>query len=68
MFVDSAWCFLAEGDLRRSRILMLKSVALRPWSLGDPHVRRLARARIIARLLVGERLFSRYRALAGLHD
>ena len=68
MFVDSAWCFLAEGDTNRSRTLMWKSFALRPLSLGDPCVRRLARARIMARLIVGEKLFSMYRTVARGRD
>lgn len=59
LYFDSSWSFLVEGDYRRSTTLMLKSLGLRPWSLGDPQLHRLVRARIFARLLLGQRLFSR---------
>ena len=57
LYVDGAWSFLDEGDERTARALMWKSVYLRPWSFGDHRLRKLPRARIIARLILGEQLF-----------
>jgi glycosyltransferase involved in cell wall biosynthesis len=57
LYVDGAWTYLDEGDERMARVLMWKSVRLWPWSFGDHRLRKLPRARIIARLVLGEKLF-----------
>ena len=59
MYLDGSWSFLDEGDERTARALMWKSVYLSPWSFRDRRLRKLPRARIIARLILGERLFRR---------
>ncbi len=53
LYIDGAWSFLDEGDERMARSLMWKSVYLRPRSFGDQQLRKLPRAIIIARLVLG---------------
>ena len=57
LYLDGAWTYLDEGDERMARALMWKSVYLWPWSFNDSRLRKFPRARIIARLALGERLF-----------
>jgi glycosyltransferase involved in cell wall biosynthesis len=57
LYVDAAWSFLDEGDERTARVLMWKSLYQWPWSLGDRRLRKLPRARVIARLMLGKTLF-----------
>jgi glycosyltransferase involved in cell wall biosynthesis len=65
MYFDGSWCFMQEGDNSTARALMLKSVFLRPHSLGDPGLRPFIRARIAARLFLGERSFKWLSAAKG---
>ena len=60
LYLDAAWSFLDEGDYRAARSLMWKSVRLRPWSLGDMQIRKFSRARIITRLVLGQRVFGQF--------
>ncbi len=64
---DGAWCFMEEGDLTNARALIFKSLRLRPWSLGDPTLQRFVRARIAARLVLGETAFGLVRRLSRSH-
>ena len=57
LYLDGAWSFLDEGDERTARALMWKSVYSNPGSFGDQRLRKFPRARIIARLMLGEKLF-----------
>jgi len=57
LYLDGSWSFLDEGDERAARALMWRSVYLSPWSFGDRRLRKFPRARIIARLVFGEKLF-----------
>jgi glycosyltransferase involved in cell wall biosynthesis len=59
MCVDASWMFLEEGNLRRARALMAKSLLAWPWSYGDRRLRRFPRTPIIARLLMGGRMYDR---------
>jgi glycosyltransferase involved in cell wall biosynthesis len=63
MYLDGCWAFLDEKDMRTARSLMVRSVCLMPWSFRDSHLRRFPRARIIARLCVGDDVFGKIRAL-----
>ena len=57
MYVDASWMFLEEGDFRRARTLMAKSLLAWPWSYGDRRLRRFPRTPIVARLLMGGRMY-----------
>jgi glycosyltransferase involved in cell wall biosynthesis len=59
LYFDSGWAFLNEGNRRIAWTLMLKSLYLRPWSLGDRKLRKFIRARILARLIIGDGPFGR---------
>jgi len=63
MYVDASWIFLEEGNVRRARALMVRSLLAWPWSFGDRRLRRFPRTPIIARLLVGGRMYDRLRRL-----
>lgn len=63
MYVDASWIFLEEGNVRRARALMARSLLAWPWSFGDRRLRRFPRTPIIARLLVGGRMYDRLRRL-----
>ena len=64
MYVDASWMFLEEGNVRRARALMAKSLLAWPWSYGDRQLRRFPRTPIIARLLMGGRMYERLRRLS----
>jgi glycosyltransferase involved in cell wall biosynthesis len=59
LFFDSAWAYLNEGDRSAARMHMMKSLRLRPFSLGDRNARSFVRARAMVRLLVGDTWFHR---------
>ena len=63
MYVDASWIFLEEGNVRRARALMARSLLAWPWSFGDRRLRRFPRTPIIARLLVSGRMYDRLRRL-----
>ena len=63
MYVDASWIFLEEGNVRRARALMARSLLAWPWSFGDRRLRRFPRTPIIARLVVGGRMYDRLRRL-----
>ena len=61
LYLDASWAFLEEGDIRRARAMMAKSLLAWPWSYGDRRLRRFPRTSIVARLVTGDRLFQRLR-------
>ena len=63
LYLDASWAFLEEGDIWRARALMAKSLLTWPWSFADRHLRRFPRTSIVARLVMGGRLFERLRRL-----
>ena len=59
MWVDASWMFLEEGNFRRARTLMARSLLTWPWSYGDRRLRKFPRMPMIARLLMGGRMYDR---------
>ena len=57
LYLDGAWTFLDEGDERMARALMWKSVCSEALVVRRPSASKAPRARIIARLVLGEKLF-----------
>ena len=63
LYLDASWMFLEEGDIWRARALMARSLLAWPWSKAIDVRRRFPRTPIIARLVMGGRLFQRLRGL-----